>query len=339
MSASTLYLTGPRDVRLEAEPIPEPAADEVLVRTNVTAVSAGTELLLYRGDAPQRIEAEDEIEPFSGDLDYPLQSGYAAVGEVVDLGASVQEAWRGRTVFAFSSHRSHFTARPDRLHPVPDDIKPETAALIPVAETATNLVLDGRPLVGERVAVLGAGMIGLMTTRVLSTVPLDRLTVVEPVARRRELAEAMGADETILPENVGALGTRGDPPGMDLVYELSGSPTALNDAIDAVGYDGRIVVGSWYGRTSVEVDLGGFFHRNNVDISASQVSRISPEHRGRWTKDRRMDVAWDHLRTVDVDRLVTHRVPFEEAHQAFRLLDDGPDDVLQVLLTYGGERR
>lgn len=334
MSATTLYLTGDRHVRLESESVPEPAPDEVLVETQVTAVSAGTELLLYRGEAPERIDAEGEIETLTGDISYPTESGYAAVGDVVDVGRSVAESWMGRTVFAFSPHRSHFTAPPDRLYPVPSDIRPETAALLPIAETATNLAMDGRPMVGERVTVFGAGMVGLVTTQVLSTMPLTTLTVAEPVLKRRELANRIGADETIHPERSSELGTRGDPPGQDLVYELSGHPGTLNRAIDAVGYDGRVIVGSWYGEKTADVDFGGFFHRNNVSIDASQVSRIAPAFRGRWTKSRRISVAWDRLRDIDASRLITHRLPFTDAAEAFRILDDGPDDVLQVLLTF-----
>lgn len=334
MSARTLYLTGDRQVAIETESVPEPAPDEVLVETRVSAVSAGTELLLYRGEAPDRIDAEEEIESLMGTVTYPTQSGYAVVGDVVEVGRHVDDAWRGRTVFSFSPHRSHVTVRPNRLVRVPDDVPPEAATLLPVAETATNLALDGRPLVGERVTVFGAGMIGLFTTALLSSFPLEAVTVVEPVASRRQLAAFMGADETLQPDRASDLGERGDPPGQDLVFELSGHPEAVNQAIDAVGYDGRIVVGSWYGQKTAAVDLGGFFHRNHVTISASQVSRIAPDHRGRWTKPRRIGVAWDRLRDVETDRLVTHRMSFADAPEAFRVLDDGPEDVLQVLLTY-----
>jgi threonine dehydrogenase-like Zn-dependent dehydrogenase len=217
---------------------------------------------------------------------------------------------------------------------VPEGVSSETAALLPTAETATTLVMDGRPRVGERVVVLGAGMVGLVTTSVLSAFPLERLTVAEPVARRREVARRLGADETIRPERAARVGERGDPAGADLAYELSGSPAALDDAIDAVGYDGRIVVGSWYGRKRAETDLGGFFHRNRIDVSSSQVSTLAPDLRGRWTKDRRLDAAWDRLREVDTAGLITHRVAFEDAPEAYRLLDDGPGNALQVLLTY-----
>jgi threonine dehydrogenase-like Zn-dependent dehydrogenase len=177
-------------------------------------------------------------------------------------------------------------------------------------------------------------MVGLVTTSVLAEFPLERLTVVEPVTHRREMAATLGADETLTPAEASAVGDRGDPAGADLAFELSGRPATLDDAIDAVGYDGRIVVGSWYGRKRAESDLGGFFHRNRIDISSSQVSTLAPDLRGRWTKERRLDVAWERLREVATERLVTHRIDFENAPEAYRLLDDGPENALQVLLTY-----
>jgi threonine dehydrogenase-like Zn-dependent dehydrogenase len=283
---------------------------------------------------PRGLAADETIDALAGDLDYPLKYGYATVGDVTATGANVADRWHGRTVFAFNPHESHFTADPDALVPVPEDLSAATAALLPTAETATTLVMDGHPRVGERVVVFGAGMVGLVTTSVLGAFPLERLTVVEPVAHRREMAAALGADEALTPESAAEVGERGDPPGADLVYEVSGRPSTLDDAIDATGYDGRIVVGSWYGRKRAETDLGGFFHRNRIDISSSQVSTLAPELRGRWTKARRIEAAWDRLRDLETDRLVTHRVPFADAPEAYRLLDDGPENALQVLLTY-----
>ena len=333
-SGRSLYFDGPRTIRVERESIPDPDPNEVLVEAGVSAVSSGTELLIYRGEMPRGLAADETLDALDGDLTYPLKYGYAAVGDVVTVGAEVDDAWRGRTVFAFNPHESHFTADPEALVPVPEDLSPSTAALLPTAETATTLVMDGTPRVGERVVVFGAGMVGLVTASILAEFPLERLTVVEPVAHRREMAATLGADETLTPEEAARIGDRGDPTGADLAFELSGRPTTLDDAIDAVGYDGRIVVGSWYGRKRAETDLGGFFHRNRIDISSSQVSTLDPDLRGRWTKDRRLDVAWERLRGVTAEQLVTHRIAVENAPEAYRLLDGGPENALQVLLTY-----
>jgi 2-desacetyl-2-hydroxyethyl bacteriochlorophyllide A dehydrogenase len=334
MNRRSLYFTAPYEAELRPTAF-DPAGDEVVVETRVSAISAGTELLVYRGEAPSDLPADETIDALDGDLSFPVRYGYAAVGEVVETGAAVEGAWTGRTVFAFNPHESRFAARPEDLVPVPGDVSTESMALLPSVETATSLVLDGRPRLGERVVVFGAGTVGLCTVALLSSFPLERLVAVDPLADRRDRALAFGADEAIPPEAAEApAAPDADRDGADLVYELSGRPAALDDAVGVAGYDGRVVVGSWYGTKRAAVDLGTAFHRDRISIESSQVSTLSPETRGRWTKARRMGTALDRLRTLDVGSLVTHRIPFADAPTAYRLLDERADDALQVLLTY-----
>jgi 2-desacetyl-2-hydroxyethyl bacteriochlorophyllide A dehydrogenase len=330
--ARRLYFTGPGTVELRTERLAEPGASELAVETAVSAVSNGTERLVYRGEVPDGMATDATLAALEGRFDYPFRYGYAAVGEVVDVGSDAGEEWVGKRVFAFEPHADRFVADAADVVAVPDDIGTEAASLLPTVETATNLVLDGAPRVGERVVVFGAGGIGLATTHVLSQFPLESLVVVEPVAQRRKLARAFGADRVLTPGE--AVGFDGDPPGADLVYELSGRPDTLDAAVDAAGYDGRVVVGSWYGTKRHPVDLGGAFHRERIDLVSSQVSTIDPALRGRWTTDRRLDVAFSHLRTLDTATLVTHRIPLAEAEAAYDLLDRGPDDALQVVLEH-----
>ncbi|GAA0455357.1 zinc-binding alcohol dehydrogenase [Halococcus dombrowskii] len=332
MDRHSLRFTGPHETERRQTTF-TPADDEVVVETRVSAINAGTELLIYRGDAPTDRPADETIDALDGDLSFPLRYGYAAVGEVIEAGIDVPSDWTGRTVFAFNPHESRFAASPDDLVPVPEDVTPEAMAMLPAVETATSLVLDGRPRIGERVVVFGAGVIGLCTIGVLASFPLDRLVVVDPLAERREHARRMGADETLSPADLStAVGI--DDDGADLVYELSGQPDALDDATDVTGYDSRVIVGSWYGTQPTTLDLGTDFHRNHVTIESSQVSTLSPATRGRWTKARRLDTALDRLRALDVASLVSHRIPFADAPSAYRLLDDHTEPTLQVLLTY-----
>lgn len=344
MGAESLYFTGPRETAIRATDV-TPADGDVLVDTLVSGISAGTELLVFRDEAPDELTADESIDALDGDLAYPVRYGYAAVGVVVETGDSVADDWLGRTVFSFNPHESRFTASPDEVVPVPDDIDVEAMAMLPSVETATSLVLDGRPRIGERVVVFGAGVIGLCTIDALSGFPLDRLVAVEPVPARREHARRLGADVAIAPSEIdeefptdtdgsGTDLSGADPPGADLVFELSGQPAALDDAIGVAGYDGRVVVGSWYGTKRASLDLGTDFHRERISIESSQVSTLSPETRGRFTKGRRMTVALDRLRELDTDSLITHRIPFEAADSAYRLLDEEPGSALQVLLTY-----
>jgi len=334
MNRTSLYFTGPQTVGRRRTSV-DPSADEVVVETRVSAISSGTELLIYRGEAPTDVPADETLDALDSDLSYPVKYGYAAVGDVIATGDAVADEWLDRTVFAFNPHESRFATTTDALVPVPSQVSTEAMAMAPSVETATSLVLDGRPRVGERVVVFGAGVIGLCTVGVLSSFPLDRLVAVDPIDARRERAVDLGADRAVRPEEVdGLVADWPDPGGADLVYELSGRPATLDEAIDAAGYDGRVVVGSWYGEKEATIDLRTDFHRGRIAVESSQVSTLAPETRGRWTKGRRMDTALSRLTDLDLDSLVTHRVPFDEAEAAYRLLHERTDGPLQVLLTY-----
>ena len=328
MSDTALYFTAPKTV--EPRPVSvDLGVDEVVVDTDASAISAGTELLVYRDETPDDLPVDETIDAFDDSFEYPLRYGYAAAGRVVETGSEVDDEWRDRTVFAFRPHQTRFAADPDDLVVLPEDVSPAHGCLLPTVETATNLALDSEPKLGESVVVFGAGVVGLCTTRLLSAFPLDELVVVEPIATRRETASAMGADRTMTPEVAAA--ELGD---CDLAVELSGEPAVLNDAIDAVGYDGRIVVGSWYGEKRAPIDLGGSFHRDRIELVSSQVSTIDPARRGRWDRDRRFEAAVEWLDRLDCERLISHRVPFAEAADAYELLDDRAESALQVVLTY-----
>jgi 2-desacetyl-2-hydroxyethyl bacteriochlorophyllide A dehydrogenase len=334
MSERALYFTGPGEVTIRETTVEQPAPDELAVETTVSGISAGSELLVYRGDAPSQMVADDTIDALEDDLSFPLRYGYAAVGEVIDVGASLEESWLGESVFAFAPHSTHCTESPDNLIRLPEDVTPEAATLLPSVETATNLVLDGQPHIGERAVVFGAGMIGLCTTHLLSSFPLAELIVVDPIAERRAIAEKFGADVAVDPAEIETAVGGWEPSGADLVYELSGRPQTLDDAIDVAGYDSRVIVGSWYGTKRAPLELGGRFHRDRIDISSSQVSTINPELRGRWDKRRRLETAMDALRELTVEELISHQIPFSEAPKAYQLLEENPENALQVLLTY-----
>jgi len=313
----------------------------VRVRTRLSAISPGTEMLIYRGQMPQGLAADEALEALAGPLAYPLKYGYAAVGQVTDLGAGVDDSWAGRWVFAFQPHQACFVAAVDSLLPVPEGIPPERAAFLPNMETAINFLLDGAPLLGERVVVLGQGVVGLLTTALLARFPLAALVVFDRYALRRETALALGATLALDPAAPDALdaarahlGARDLYDGADLTYELSGNPEALNLAFALTGFAGRLVIGSWYGTKRAALDLGGRFHRSRIRLLSSQVTTLAPEHTGRWSKARRLALAWEMLRRFPAERLITHRVPFIEAPTAYRLLDQQPENAIQVILTY-----
>ncbi len=340
MKADALWIVEPGLAEVRSEELPDLPAGQVLVRTEVSAFSPGTERLFFRGGIPQDMPVDSHLPGMQKALSYPLKYGYSAVGQVVEVGSAVDRAWLGERVFAFQPHQTHFLAPVQELVPIGPDLTAEEAAFLPGVETALTFAHDGRPLAGERVVLHGLGMIGLLTTSLLASFPLSCLVTVDPVEDRRERSLARGAHAALDPRPSDAarrltalLGELSPPPRADLSYELSGAPAALNLAIETTAFSGRIVVGSWYGDKPVSLDLGGSFHRSRLDLISSQVSTIDPSLLGRWTKDRRMREALRLLPTLRPSELITHRLPFGDGPQAYGLLDSESEG-LAMILTY-----
>ena len=329
----TLYFIAPGQVCLQSEELSPLQPDQVLVQTILSAISAGTELLFYRGQFPQDIPVDESLPALSQDGAYPLKYGYSAVGRVVAVGSAVQNGWENRLVFSFHPHESHFCAKTSELIPIPDGIPLEDAVFLPNMETAVNLVMDGAPLIGERVVVFGQGVVGLLTAALLSRFPLGRLITFDRYPIRRRTSLEMGAFASFDPDEItqakSILSNEAD-----LSYELSGSPDALNQAIAITGYAGRVVIGSWYGQKKATLDLGGRFHRSRIHLVSSQVSTIAPEFSARWSKERRLTVAWDMIRQMRPSRLITRRIPFTQAQSAYEILDKNPEQNIQIIFSY-----
>ncbi len=343
MKRRSLVFASPYRAEIREETIPALLPEQVLVETLVSAISSGTEMLVYRGQFPESVVVDETINALAGRFQYPLKYGYSAVGRVVALGSDVGPEWDGRLVLAFHSHESHFAASMNELILVPEDMSAETATLLPNMETAVSFLHDGQPLLGEQVAIFGQGIVGLLTTYLLSRFPLRRLVTLDRFANRRHASTLAGAHTSLDPnaDNIAEqLHTQlyeGSYQGTDLTYELSGAPSALDQAIAVTGFHGRIVVGSWYGQKRASLDLGGSFHRSRIQLISSQVSTIAPELSGRWSKNRRITAAWDMLRATEVSPLITHRYPIEEAPAAYSLLDQSPEQAIQILLTYNAK--
>lgn len=350
-SRTVIRFDAPRSVEVMTESMASLDPDEVRVETALTAVSPGTELLVYKGEAPSGLSSDPSIEALSGELSFPITYGYAAVGRVVDVGSNISHVddWLGCRVFSFQPHVSAFDASPDVLTPLPEHVSFMDGVMIPSVETAVTLAMDGKPTVGEKAVVFGQGPIGLLTTALLSEYPLDQLYAVDPLSDRRTRAESRGADRAFAPAAVSddlapALNcASAEAPevdgaeyeGADLVYELSGQPAVLDQAISVAGFDARILVGSWYGSNTAPLDLGGRFHRSRIDISSSQVSSIAPAYRGRWTKARRLELVLDLLPTLEPGSLISEHVSPTDAPTLYRHLDEeGGEDLLQPVFQF-----
>jgi 2-desacetyl-2-hydroxyethyl bacteriochlorophyllide A dehydrogenase len=339
MKRLALHFTAPSEVSVREEPLPSPQAGQILVKTLISAISSGTELLMYRGQAPDDIPLDETIPDLKPQHSYPFKYGYSAVGQVIAIGEGVASSWEGETVFSFHPHESYFVSSPSEVIPIPADLALEEAALLPNMETAVSFVMDGRPLIGEKVVVFGQGIVGLLTTRLLARMPLARLVTIDKYPLRRKASLELGAHSSLDPEAQAAMKEVMPSPdvelsGADLTYELSGNPAALEQAIAVTGFDGRVLIGSWYGQLRADLDLGGRFHRSRIRLMSTQVSRLAPELTGRWTKMRRLQVALEMLKELKPSRLITHRFHISHAPEAYALLDRHPEEVIQVILTY-----
>lgn len=339
--ARQLWFCAPHTLEYREEELPKPGTDEIRVCTLYSGISAGTEMLAYCGQLPRNQSLDASMETLKGQsTTYPFQYGYANVGRVEAVGDQVNEEMLGTTVFALQPHASHYVTKTDAVVKLPPGMNPESAVFLANMETAVNLVLDAKPLLGEKVVVLGQGVVGLLVSAILARFPLVDTYALECIQLRRDTARKLGSRNVIDPEKknaVEALKAALDATythGADLIIELTGSPAALDLAVDLCGYSGRIIVGSWYGDQPVTLALGGRFHRERIAIVSSQVSSISPELSGRWNHARRFSAALDLIEQIRPEQLITHKIDFSCADAAYRLLDEAPETALQVILNY-----
>lgn len=335
MRANALFHVAERRVESREVALAAPDKGEVLIKSRCSAISSGTEAMIFSGAFPKNTALDASIESLKGGFAYPFSYGYALVGEVSATGPGVDEGLIGKTLFAFHPHQDRAVVPLAGCHRIPDGVPPEAALFLPQVETALNLVLDGAPLIGERVLVFGQGVVGLLTAALLAEFPLARLVAAEPLAWRRELAKHWGVAETVNPADAGQWqALLASLNGADLVFELSGDMAALNQAIETTGFDGRIVVGSWYGAKSQPLDLGGRFHRNRLRLISSQVSTLNPALTGRWDKPRRIDLAWRMVEKLQPQRLISQSFPLAQCRQAFETVCARREGVMQVIFQY-----
>ncbi len=337
MKRKTLIFTAPGRIEVREDSIAALDPDEVLIETSISAISAGSEMLVYRGQFPHDLaETHDTL---SSNLSYPLTYGYASVGRVIEMGTAISREWMDRKVFGFQPHTSHFTAKPSTLLTIPENLPNDSAVFLPNMETAVNLVQDAAPILGENILVLGQGIIGLLVVSLLHQFPISLLITADKFLVRRQASLDIGGLKTYDPSisdwrDDALRQTAKDGGGFDLTIELSGNPAALDDAVSLTRFSGRIILGSWYGGTRAALDLGGSFHRSRLKLISSQVSTIAPELSSRWDKPRRFNVAWNSLRQIKPEKWITHRFPFDRAAEAYALLEQSAEQTIQVIFEY-----
>jgi 2-desacetyl-2-hydroxyethyl bacteriochlorophyllide A dehydrogenase len=324
--AASVWFAGPRQLELRDEPLPALGATDVRVQTIASAISHGTEMLVFRGQVPNGLEPD--LPTLSGSFAFPIKYGYASVGRVSEIGPDVRRLTRGDVVFAHHPHQTEYVVPEEFPLRLPVGLEPAHGVFVANVETATNVVLDAAPRLGERVIVFGQGVVGLLITQLLKRTGVREVAVVDPIARRRELALRVGADVAL---DAGEVNTVHD---FDVAIEASGSPDALDQAVNSVAFGGTVVVASWYGTKPVPLMLGGNFHRRRLRIVSSQVSTIDAALQPRWSHQRRLATARDLLPRLELASLISHRIPFECAAEAYTLVDRHSEEAVQVLLTY-----
>ncbi|GMH52802.1 hypothetical protein TL16_g01310 [Triparma laevis f. inornata] len=291
--------------------------DEIEIESICSLISSGTELKVFRGDVDADSQVDVNIDDMKDEtFGYPMTYGYCLVGKVVRCGAGVDGGWMGRNVFTFSPHSTRVVGKVDSVLLVPRDIDPYDAIFLPSVETALGLIHDAEFRVGERVGVVGQGLIGLLVTAILAKSGVD-VTAFEIVEERAALAALLGARTVLDPRT-----DRFDN-NLDCAVEVSGAGAGLQTAIDRVGDGGKIVIGSLYGVGWVELGLGIDFHRSGKVLVTSQVSEIPVRLQGRWSKRRRFDLAWDKVREIGVRRILGDVVRLDDAQDAYEGLESG----------------
>jgi 2-desacetyl-2-hydroxyethyl bacteriochlorophyllide A dehydrogenase len=334
MKTRQLWFTEPGKVEIRESELGFLGKDDVLIKSLASGISAGTEMLVYRGLLPKDVPLDASILAFQGlDGSYPLPYGYACVGVIEQLGTAFDEKLRGKKVFAFQPHSSHFICKLDQLIFLPDELPVEAGIFLANMETAVNFLIDGAAQQYERVAIMGAGIVGQLLNIILNQQALNKITVIDVIKARRELAAEAEFASGFSPGDK-ELNEIGRESGFDLIFELTGNPEALNLAIELSGFAGRIIVGSWYGDKSAVINLGGAFHRNRIKIISSQVSTISPDHAQEWNKEKRLQKALALLAELDAEKYISHRFSLSQADEAYQLLDKEAEKALQVVLTY-----
>ena len=322
--ALAFWLREPGVGEIRRVPLPSPGPGDVLVRTLRSAVSRGTETLVWRGRVPASQYDVMRAPYQEGDLPGPVKYGYLSVG-VVEQGPP----WvRGRTVFCLYPHQSAYVVPVQAVTVVPEDVPPARAVLAGTVETAVNALWDARPLLGDRVAVVGAGMVGCCVARLLAGIPRVRVTLVDVDPLRSGVATALGVDFRVPGETVG---------GQDLVVHTSATSTGLQTSLDLLAPEGEVIELSWYGDAETRVSLGGAFHSGRLAVRASQVGAVAPARRGRRTTCGRLELALQLLRDPAFDALLTGESPFDQLPAVMARLADGELPALCHTLLYPPE--
>ncbi len=319
--AAAFWVIAPRKGELRFESLANPGPDEVVVRALYSAVSRGTESLVFRGEVPPSEYARMRAPFQAGEFPAPVKYGYASVGEV-ERGP---DSLRGRPVFCLHPHQTRYVVPARAVFPLPSGVPPARAVLAANLETAVNGVWDLSPRVGDRIAVVGGGTVGCLVAWLAGRVPGCQVTLVDINPRRAVIAERLGVGFA-LPDDADA--------DADCVFHCSASAAGLTTALRIAGFEATVAEMSWYGTCVVNVPLGEAFHARRLCLRSSQVGSVAPARRARWSHRRRLAMVLELLADSTVDCLFTGQSRFEELPGVLARLAENPRDDISHRITY-----
>lgn len=320
-TATAYWTVGPGKGELRREDLPVPGPGEALVRTLFTGISKGTELVVHNAHVPQCVAAEMAAPNQEGSFPGPVKFGYLSVGVVEDGPAD----WLGKTVFCLYPHQDRYLVPVESLTVVPDGVPARRAVLTGTVETAVNGLWEAGPRLGDRVAVVGAGLVGGMVAKLLAGFPLGRLQLVDVDPAKRAFADALGVDFSHPDDAL---------PDCDIVIHCSASPEGLARSLQLAGDDGDVIEMSWYADRSVSIPLGEDFHARRLSIRASQVGVVARARRHRRSNADRLALAVSLLTDPGFDAFLTGSSAFKDLPGVVQQLSDGTLDALCHVIEY-----
>lgn len=325
-TARAFWVAAPGRGEIRASALAAPAPGEVAVRALASGISRGTESLVFKGKVPASERTRMRCPFQEGEFPAPVKYGYASVGVVERLGADLPAALAGTTVFCLFPHQDRYVVPAAAVLPVPAEVPASRAVLAANMETAVNALWDAGPRLGDRIAVVGAGVVGALAAALAARIPGTAVEIVDIDPRRRELAAALGC-AFATPQSA-----RGE---CDLVFHASGEPAGLATALALAGFEATVAELSWYGDRAVTLPLGEAFHSRRLTLFSSQVGQVAAPRRARRSHRDRLALALSLLADPVFDRLLTGESRFEDLPQTMPRLVTAPDGALCHVVRYG----
>lgn len=353
-SMKILVYNGPKDLRVAQEKDYDLHDDEIRVRTLYSGISHGTEMNVYRNLVPQFTKYQDPKTKLllSSDgehkvWEYPIRScdpdvwclGYSNIAEVVEIGKRVNEFEVGDIVFSASPHQTQVVKKASEFLKLPKDIDPQKAVVLFNLKTTYTAILDAKIKLGDVVVISGLGLLGQLCVQMAKMSGASKVYGIDIYENRRKAALENGCDEVFNPSEIQDIAMeirkRTKNRGADVVMEISGNSYALNEAIRIAAPDTNVIVVSWYQNEAKGLYLGDEFHHNRIGIKQSQSDHVAPEFSNMYSNERRQETLLIILKKLRLDNLL-QVVNYEHAPEAYKMIDEHPDTVIQVVFEYKG---